>query len=521
MKVILREDKSGVSEVIGTILILAITVVLFSTIILWVSNIPTPSAQTRVDIRSVLNPIYSAGVEIGVDITLFHQGGDALAPVPTILYVTSQRGANPPQTDVVILHPYNGLLAAPSGLLDGSNSVWDIGERWAYKNFQLRSSDEITITIVDVLKSTVVWSGVLNAVPGTRPPVFAEKWTDDIRGTDAIDPVQTNLGFFLYAKVKDPDGDLNPNSVWATLTMWYGTGDACSFPQRMHDDGAFPDAFAGDDIFTLGAITCMSPPFPLLTWDGSIILLNATDMQGHTTTTRLVLKVVEQFSGGGTQTIPSELWQYIGFVQIRTGEIWFSHLSDPVNTNNKFQPFRVTRGDLNGAGGPLFHLQMANHGNRTIFVDGWTQMYFSVTGQAAVTGMYVVDPLDVTRPGNGGGLAAYPGTAASLTDFKYASENIFDIDPLDQETGGRPVVILVASKSAFKGDWPVQNLGQGTYFISILVSGMAGPLNMTYQQIVSQWGPAYNPYDHLNDPNPAFRTQWYAQVIPFIGMTVY
>ena len=34
MKIVLREDESGVSEVVGTILILAMTVVLFSTIIL-------------------------------------------------------------------------------------------------------------------------------------------------------------------------------------------------------------------------------------------------------------------------------------------------------------------------------------------------------------------------------------------------------------------------------------------------------------------------------------------------------
>src|SRR5207249_7957349 len=50
MRTILREDESGVSEVIGTILILAMTVVLFSVIIVWVSAIPTPAAQARTDI---------------------------------------------------------------------------------------------------------------------------------------------------------------------------------------------------------------------------------------------------------------------------------------------------------------------------------------------------------------------------------------------------------------------------------------------------------------------------------------
>src|SRR5438093_3577177 len=47
MRTILREDESGVSEVIDTILILAMTVVLFSVIIVWVAGIPTPAAQAR------------------------------------------------------------------------------------------------------------------------------------------------------------------------------------------------------------------------------------------------------------------------------------------------------------------------------------------------------------------------------------------------------------------------------------------------------------------------------------------
>src|SRR2546427_449937 len=74
MKVILREDTSGVSEVIGTILILSMTVVLFSVIIIWVGSIPTPVAQSRLDLRSQMDPIYNgAGVEVGVNITLTHQ----------------------------------------------------------------------------------------------------------------------------------------------------------------------------------------------------------------------------------------------------------------------------------------------------------------------------------------------------------------------------------------------------------------------------------------------------------------
>src|SRR5207253_8390409 len=69
MKVILREDESGVSEVIGTILILAMTVVLFSTIIIWVTNIPVPTAQSRLDMESTMNPV-GVGFPSGVNITV-------------------------------------------------------------------------------------------------------------------------------------------------------------------------------------------------------------------------------------------------------------------------------------------------------------------------------------------------------------------------------------------------------------------------------------------------------------------
>src|SRR5437870_7979168 len=320
MKVILREDESGVSEVIGTILILAMTVVLFSTIIIWVTNIPTPTAQSRLDMESTMNPFYVGVVENGVNITVRHLGGDRLQPGPTRVYVTSQRGTNPPVTDIVLLHPYNGALATPSGLVDGSDSVWDAGERWAYKSFSLRSTDTITITVVDLTKSTVEWRSAINASTGARPPVFVEKWADGIPTTSGIDPVNEHLGFAIYAQVVDPAGDLNSDSVYANLSIWFGTGNACEQAQKMHDDGIAPDRVAGDGIFSFGSSVCVNAPFPNLNWDGSIILLNATDLKGNAANSRLVLTVEQPVGGGGSSS--STPWQYIGFVQVIPSGFW-------------------------------------------------------------------------------------------------------------------------------------------------------------------------------------------------------
>src|SRR5205823_1793124 len=129
---------------------------------------------------------------------------------------------------------------------------------------------------------------------GDRPPVFVEKWADGVPSTSGIDPVQERLNFNVYAKVVDPDSDLNKNSVYAQLSIWFGTGNACEQPQKMRDDGVAPDRVANDGIFTLGGTVCT---IPSLFWDGSIILFNATDLKGHASNTRFVLSGGHAFVG--------------------------------------------------------------------------------------------------------------------------------------------------------------------------------------------------------------------------------
>ena len=529
MKTILREDESGVSEVIGTILILAMTVVLFSTIIIWVTNIPTPTAQSRLDMESTMNSVMVGGVEVGVNITVRHLGGDRLDPLATRIYVTSARGVNPLVTDVVLLHPYNGALSPASGLVDGSDSVWDAGERWAYKSFSLRSTDAITITVADLTKSVVEWRSAINASTGARPPVFVEKWADGIPSTSGLDPVNEHLGFAIYAQVVDPDSDLNSNSVYANLSIWFGTGNACEQAQKMHDDGIAPDRVAGDGIFSFGSSVCVNAPFPNLNWDGSIILLNATDLKGNKATSRLVLTVQQSSTGAGSGSTNPALWQYLGFVQVIPNGFWVTNLNNPYNSATTFLPYRATRAQFNNLGGPLFHLKMSNHGNRTVFFDGFTAITFSTLSGgtaplcSATVGTpcseYITKPTDPTKAANAGGILVYPGSAVTPTTFAYAA--VVDINPSNQDGGGLPTEIFLAAKNPFQVNWPLPFTNAGSYQVTIVVSGIAGPTGMTYGAIISRWGATYNPYDHLNDADLTTRTQWYSQLIEYAGITVY
>src|SRR3972149_938572 len=81
-------SQNGVSEVIGTILILAMTVVLFASIILWVSAIPTPQASIRIDMDGALAPFYDNGVWDGANFTVRHRGGETLFGAGTSVYFT-------------------------------------------------------------------------------------------------------------------------------------------------------------------------------------------------------------------------------------------------------------------------------------------------------------------------------------------------------------------------------------------------------------------------------------------------
>ncbi len=540
VKAILREDKSGVSEVLGTILILGMTVTLFSVIIVWVSSVPAPIAQTRVDMTSTMTPIPGSA---GIQITLTQRGGEALYPVPTLVYVTDQNGSNPQTTDIVTLHLFNPRLANPSGLLDGTDSIWSIGERWEYENFRWSMSDSIIVTIVDTSKNTVVWSGNMNPSQGSRPPIFLNVWAAGVLTNGGPNPVYAGNGFFLFAQVISPDPTGVIKYVNMSITALSQTGQCQSIP--MLDQGPVagsPDLDAGDGIFTAGNVGCMMQPYPLLNWTGQYIILSATDNIGRMTTTRFALTVVPNPTTiQNTQTIPSQLWQYIGFVQIRTGEVWLSNLSLPYSTTNTFQPFRVLKSWMNA--GVIFHFKLANHGNTTIFMDGWTEAFFQNTQSSAGAAFFVTAPCSTLTNANAGGVTNYPGNPTLINDFQYAHPGlpagcqpttqpaVFDINPLNQETGGTPYVGLIAAKVAFGA--PTGSQWQSaTYFISLLVSGMSGPVNYTYAMLTAQpgalnpfgctgLGANYNPINHLLDSNVKCRTQWYAQVIPFIGMVVF
>ncbi len=311
MNVVVREDDSGVSEVVGTILILAMTVVLFSTIIVWVTSIPTPIAQTRIDILGSLSPQYktiSGGQqETGDWINLTHQGGESLPAFTTVIYVADQKsGSSSVTTEVVRLHlfkcttvciPAVGIptTGTENGLLDGTGTGWSVGQRFSYYSSNLSVSDTITVTIVDTSRGLVLWSSQLSAPVAQRPIVFLNVWASaSLTQPTPITPVGGGA-VYIFAQVLDPSGYSNIKSVYTNLTVLWNRNNVCRGAQVMSDAGPPGDAVAGDGIFTWARTNCPAST----TWDGSIVLFNATDVAGRVTTTRMTLHVLPG-SGGNT-----------------------------------------------------------------------------------------------------------------------------------------------------------------------------------------------------------------------------
>src|SRR5437867_13316674 len=103
---------------------------------------------------------------------------------------------------------------------------------------------------------------------------------------------------------------------------------------------------------------------------------------------------------------------------------------------------------------------MVNHGNTTIFLDGWTNAFFAQSQTGSGFALYIVAPCSTTISAHAGGVAAYPGGSTNINDFQYARPGlpagcsaaipsaVLDISTCNQDTGGAPSIALADATSA-------------------------------------------------------------------------
>ena len=205
-----RKDRDdGVSEVVGTLFLLVMTVAFFSIILLWVYGFDSPEADTYVNLYPDMERIDT----MNASVTIVHKGGEPLIGERVDIILTVQNTT------------YNQLFG-PFTYLNGSGGLtdWKVGGEWA-KDFDTVPEDaNVQLRIIDrdrqmVLMDTMLQRGMevgADAPPILGVPVFlpdADLYKD---GSDT---------FYLEAVAVDYNGDLPPTGVVADLTpIWPGLG---------------------------------------------------------------------------------------------------------------------------------------------------------------------------------------------------------------------------------------------------------------------------------------------------------
>jgi flagellin-like protein len=185
-------DNKGVSEIIGTILMLAITVVLFSSIMVFVTNMPEPIARPTADFLSSVT--YTTTPTVSGTVVLSHNGGEAL---------------NDYETQILVIHN-NVVLLTPRTMAEGGlGSTWGIGQKWTYTISGLVATDTLEIMVIDLHSNSQIWDGKISSGTGNNAPVILQRWADGNPDTLTVDPVvptDRNPAFTLNVRVTDIDG---------------------------------------------------------------------------------------------------------------------------------------------------------------------------------------------------------------------------------------------------------------------------------------------------------------------------
>jgi len=257
-----RSDKSGVSEVIGNILILMITVILFSSIVMYVNQIPVPETTTKADFAATIT--FETSGTTTASLTVTHAGGVSLAAVDTaiLLHIDSTT-------------QYYDL----SEDTDFDHTTWYMGIDWT-KNFTVPSpASEITVTVIDLAKAMSVWVSQVSGGTGGNAPIVLQRYADALASTPSADPVLLDGNFSLFAKVIDLDNDLDNSSVYVDASNVGGGSE--KYADAETSDGWFRFDFIAENGFVTDVTDV----------DGKIVKFHATDDAGHTTISSYMMSV--------------------------------------------------------------------------------------------------------------------------------------------------------------------------------------------------------------------------------------
>ncbi|MBX8643289.1 MAG: type IV pilin [Thermoplasmata archaeon] len=191
-----RKD-SGVSEILGDMMILGITVTLFSTIFLYVNAFPTPNAQTFANFSASLT-------DNNTQLVITHEGGQPLSSSLTSVVVQINQS-----TSVYTLN--DGLY------LTGLNTTttwklprWSTDQTWAINLTGISASSVVGVSIIDKANNFLVWSTVLNGRSVNLKPLIQYAYVSP-------NPISPGNSIIVYAELYSMPK--NPSSINLTANF--------------------------------------------------------------------------------------------------------------------------------------------------------------------------------------------------------------------------------------------------------------------------------------------------------------
>ncbi len=265
-----RSRDDAVSEIVGNLLILMITVALFSVVLGFVYSIPGPEATLQAEIV----PMLERTSAVDGTLHLQHTGGEALKEGETYILVSIDD--TPTQYKIS-----DGL---------GGKKVMEPGDTWSMDFLgTISTSSKIDVKIVDVTSNsllfyTVVQRGV--SAGGDHDPIIAYAWVDTTTGVDII-PNNDYTTWRIYAVCKDIDGDLPPTGSVSAAVTSTDNGDGTFTVTNFGAGSTDLTDNRGDGVFMTGLLKVSTSVLP---GDYSFII-TATDDTGRTATATVTITV--------------------------------------------------------------------------------------------------------------------------------------------------------------------------------------------------------------------------------------
>jgi len=260
------KNSEGVSEVVGNIMILAITVVLFSSIIAFVQQMPMPEQTTKASFSASIS-FWDNGEK--ADLTVIHAGGATLRTDETVVIIEVDN----------VFQRYN--MSTDPGM--AGQIVWTTGTQWRTTLDDTDYSSAVTVTVYDIRKNSMIWTSQVTGGSGGNAPNILQRYVDSDIMTPTPDPVKEYDDFSFYATITDNDNDLNTtNGVWIDSSDLEGPGYSKRLP-----DGVSGSTYRWDfnDIQTR-ALNSED-------LDGGIIMIYAVDLAGHVSASSFIMVVTE------------------------------------------------------------------------------------------------------------------------------------------------------------------------------------------------------------------------------------